>query len=101
MVSIGFADHMGRVLFTVCVGDRQPPPAKTFFDPGKTLISLYIIFENKYIYVSTCLLLSEKYEIITIAIFNLTHFSLVGEEWFTFNFWFTPPSLFANISELA
>ncbi len=32
MVSIGFADHVGRVLFTVCVDDRQP-----FVDPGKTL----------------------------------------------------------------
>ncbi len=39
MVSIGFADHVGRVLFTVCVDDRQPPP-KTFFDPGKTLVML-------------------------------------------------------------
>ncbi len=36
MVSIGFADYVGRVLFTVCVDDRQPPP-KTFFDPGKRL----------------------------------------------------------------
>ncbi len=41
MVSIGFADHVGRVLFTVCVDDRQPPPKK-FFDPGKTLAMNYL-----------------------------------------------------------
>ncbi len=36
MVIFGFADHVRRVIFTVCVDDHQPPP-KTFFDPGKTL----------------------------------------------------------------
>ncbi len=36
MVIFGVTDHVGRVLFTVCVDDHQPPP-KTFFDPGKTL----------------------------------------------------------------
>ncbi len=52
MVSIGFADHMGRVLFTVCVDDRQPPP-KTFFDPEKILcIYIYIYI---YIHIYTCI----------------------------------------------
>ncbi len=45
MVSIGFADHGGRVLFTVCVDDRQPPP-KTFFDPGKTMKASVIICDS-------------------------------------------------------
>ncbi len=36
--SIGFADHVERVLFTVCVDDRQPPP-KTFLTQEKPCVS--------------------------------------------------------------